>query len=142
MATTVTGKLYKSANEFQAGDSIGFGVRVGVRYYDRKTKQNEFTNYGAALFAKPGPQADFYRSALVEGSVIEISCESLKIELFEGSNGPVLTNQMNNARLGFVHTADRQPGGSQSGNCAQQSPPQQSNNGAAPPADFDDDIPF
>lgn len=43
MATTVTIKLNKPANVFQAGESTGFGIRGGVRYYDRETKQNEWT---------------------------------------------------------------------------------------------------
>jgi len=42
MSTTITGKLNKAANEFQAGESVGFGVRVGVQYYDRETKQKEW----------------------------------------------------------------------------------------------------
>lgn len=43
MATTVTFKLNKDATQFNAGDSIGFGVRGGVQYYDRETKQKEWT---------------------------------------------------------------------------------------------------
>jgi len=35
MAHSVTVKLNKAANEFQAGDSVGFNVRGGYQYYDR-----------------------------------------------------------------------------------------------------------
>ena len=37
MATTVTGKLNQAASIFQAGESTGFGLRIGVQYYDRET---------------------------------------------------------------------------------------------------------
>lgn len=135
MGTTVTGKLHKPANEFQAGDSIGFGVRIGVKYYDRKTKANEWTNYSAVVFAKPGPQADFYRSALVSGSIVELTCESLKLDLYEGSNGPILTAEMNNARIGHIGTAGS--GSPQAGQAQQSNQPPQAGD-----EDFDNDIPF
>ena len=49
MAHTIVGKLNKNASIFQAGESTGFGVRLGVKYYDRETQQNEWTNYEAAI---------------------------------------------------------------------------------------------
>ena len=69
MSISVTGKLNKAANQFQAKDSKGFGVRLGVQFYNRETKQKEWTNYEAVIFAKAGAQADFYQSSLVEGSI-------------------------------------------------------------------------
>jgi len=104
MATTITGKLNKPANEFQAGESTGFGIRIGVKYYDRQTKENQWTNYSAVIFAKAPAQIDFYRQALVENSIVEVTCEQLKVDSFDGNNGPVLTIDMLNAKLGFVHT--------------------------------------
>ena len=123
MSTTITGKLNKSANEFQAGESTGFGIRLGVKYYDRQSKENQWSNYSAVVFAKAPAQIDFYRQALVEGSIVEVTCEQLKIDSFDGQNGPVLTIDMLNAKLGFVHTAgapqqQQQPQ-------YQQAPPQQ-----------------
>ena len=53
MATTVTFKLNKDATQFQAGESVGFGIRGGVKYYDRQTKQDAYTNFEAVIFAKP-----------------------------------------------------------------------------------------
>lgn len=61
MAHSITVRLNKPAREFQAGENIGFNIRAGVKYYDRQTKKKEWTNYSAAVFAKPGPQADYYR---------------------------------------------------------------------------------
>ena len=61
MATTITGKLNKPANIFQAGDSTGFGVRIGVKCRDPKTKADVWTNYSAVIFAKSAvPQQQQY----------------------------------------------------------------------------------
>tara|TARA_R100000541_G_scaffold2314_2_gene8722 strand:+ start:984 stop:1436 length:453 start_codon:yes stop_codon:yes gene_type:complete len=104
MATTITGKLTKAANQFQAGESTGFGIRLGVKYRDPKTKQDEWTNYSAVIFAKAPGQIQFYQNALVEGSVVEVSCDQLKVDSFDGNNGPVLSIDMLNARLGYVYS--------------------------------------
>ena len=115
MATTITGKLNKAATTFQAGDSTGFGLRIGVQYYDRETKQKEWTNFEAVIFAKPGPQADFYAGALVEGSIVEVSGQSLKIKKFEGQNGLSLSIELVDAKIGYIGTVG----------AGQQSAPQQ-----------------
>lgn len=107
MAHSVTGKLNKAATQFQAGDSTGFGVRLGVQYYDRETKQKEWTNYEAVIFASQQAQVDFYRSALVEGSVVELSGESIKVKTFEGQNGQQITLELIGAKLGYVHTGQQ-----------------------------------
>lgn len=109
MATTVTGKLNQAARTFQAGNSTGFSIRIGVKYRDPKTKQDEWTNYQAAIFASTPAQVNFYQSALVEGAVVEVSAENLRINSFDGQNGQVLSIDMLNARLGFVHSPNQQP---------------------------------
>ena len=130
MSISITGKLNKAANKFQAGDSKGFGVRLGVRFYNRETKSQEYTNYEAVIFAKEGKQADFYSSALVEGSVIEISGTGCQIKTFESSNGPVHSISILDAKLGYMATVGApQPQAQQ-----QQSQPTVE--------DFDTDIPF
>lgn len=121
MAHTIVGKLNKDARQFQAGDSTGFGIRLGVKYRDPKTKQDEYTNYQAVIFAKSAGQIQFYQSALVAGSVIEVSAEQLKVDTFQGDNGPVVSIDMLNARLGYVHSANA-PQGQQA---PQQRPAQQ-----------------
>jgi hypothetical protein len=123
MAHTIVGKLNQAATQFQAGDGTGFGVRVGVQYYDRETKQKEFTNYEAVIFANQAAQIQFYQSALVEGSVIELSGESIKIKTFDGQNGQKITLELIGAKLGYVHTG-QQPQQSNQG-FAQQNAPQQ-----------------
>jgi single-strand DNA-binding protein len=155
MAISITGKLNKAANQFQAGESIGFGVRLGVRYYDRETQQNKYTNYEAVIFAKAPAQVQFYQQALVEGSVIELSGTTQKIKSFDGQNGQVLSIEIHDAKLGFVHTGN-QPQQQQQAQQQQyqqrqqvpqqqqqrQQPMQQQPQYNEPPMDFDDDIPF
>lgn len=104
MAHTITGKLNKAATTFQAGDSVGFGLRIGVQYYDRETKQKEWTNYECVIFAKPGAQADFYASSLVEGSIVEVSGQQQKIKRFEGQNGLSLSIELVDAKVGYIGT--------------------------------------
>lgn len=129
MSTTITGKLNKAANEFPAGESIGFGLRLGVQYYDRETKAKQWTNYEAVIFAKASAQIDFYRTVLVEGAIVEVSAPQAKIRTFDGNNGPIHSIELLNASLGCAYA----PQGQQSS----QTQPQSQNN------DFvDDDLPF
>ena len=163
MATTIAGKLTKAANQFQAGESKGFGIRLGVKYRDPKTKQDEWTNYSAVIFAKAPGQIQFYESALVEGSIVEVTCDQLKIDSFDGNNGPVLSIDMLNARLGYVYS-QQQVNAPQVNNGGYQQAPQQQRQGyqnqpnptyqqqphkfipqdqqQAPNNDFDENIPF
>jgi len=108
MAHSITVRLNKAAREFQAGDSIGFNIRAGVQYYDRQSKQKEWTNYSAAVFAKPGAQADFYRSVLVEGGIVEITGENIKVDVYQGQNGQSITLELLNARIGFATNGNAQ----------------------------------
>ena len=103
MATTITGKLNKAANQFQASESVGFNINVGVRYYDRETKSDQWTNYSAVIFAKAPAQVQFYQQVLVDGAVVEVSGDKLKIRQFQGQNGLSLSIELLDAKLGFVH---------------------------------------
>ena len=128
MAHTIVGKLNQAATQFQAGDGTGFGVRVGVQYYDRETKQKEWTNYEAVIFANQAAQIQFYQSALVEGSVIELSGEAIKIKTFDGQNGQKITLELIGAKLGYVHTGQSQSAQNNQGYAPQQNAPAQQNN--------------
>ena len=103
MATTITGKLNKPATQFQAGDSTGFGIRLGVKYFDRETKADAYTNYEAVVFAKQPAQVQFYQNALVEGAVVEVTGDKLKIRQFQGNSGLSLSIELLDAKLGFVY---------------------------------------
>lgn len=109
MATTITGKLNKAATQFQAGDSTGFGLRLGVKYYDRETKTDQYTNFEAAIFAKNPAQVDFYQSALVEGAIVEVTCDKIKIRQYNGQNGLSLSIEMLDAKLGYVNNPNQAP---------------------------------
>ena len=103
MATTIVGKLNKAATQFQAGESTGFGIRLGVKFYDRESKADAYTNYEAVVFAKAPAQVQFYQQVLVEGAVVEVSGDKLKIRQFQGQNGLSLSIELLDAKLGFVH---------------------------------------
>ena len=109
MATTITIKLNKEATQFQAGESLGFGIRGGVQYYDRDTKQKEWTNYEAVVFAKQGAQADFYAQSLIAGAVVEVTGLTQKIKQFQGQNGLVLSIELLDAKVGIIHTGQQAP---------------------------------
>lgn len=159
MSTTITGKLNKAATQFQAGESTGFGLRLGVKYYDRETKSDQWCNYEAVVFAKQPAQVQFYQNALIEGAVVEVTGDKLKIRQFQGNNGLSLSIELLDAKLGFVYAP--QAAQLQRPAPQQQMQPQQPYNQAphprnAPPqgyqsqmpqqgqqyADFDQDAPF
>lgn len=99
MAPSITVRLNKPAREFQAEENIGFNIRAGVQYYwPSDKKKEEWTSYSANVFAKPGDQADFYRSVLVEGSVVEITGENIKVDVYQGQNGQSITLELLNAK--------------------------------------------
>lgn len=129
MSTTITIKLNAPASQFQAGESTGFGIRGGVRYYDRETKQNEWTNYEAVVFAKQAGQIQFYQQALVVGAVVEVVGKQEKIKVFDGQNGQKLSIELLDASLGMIHTGDQhQQNATQHGYAPQQNAPQQAPN--------------
>ncbi|MEK0247810.1 hypothetical protein QFI66_006720 [Raoultella sp. BAC10a-01-01] len=126
MSHSITVRLNKPAREFQAGENIGFNIRAGVQYYDRQSKKKEWTNYIAAVFAKQGAQADYYRSVLVEGGIVEVTGESIKVDVYQGQNGQSITLELLNARIGFASSGQQV-----NGQTAQSTDNQ-----------FDDSIPF
>ena len=154
MSVTVTGRLTKAATQFQAGESLGFGIRIGEQYYDRETKQKEWTNYEAVIFAKNPNQIAFYQNALVEGSIVEITGKQQKIKQFNGNNGLSLSIEIIDASVGYVGTLSQGQPAQQQGFKQQPSPMQRQPGGFPPPTgqpaprpaqgfdDFDDDIPF
>ena len=153
MATTVTLKLNKPAREFAAGESTGFGIQGGVKFYDRETKTDQWTNYSAVVFAKAPAQVQFYQSVLVEGSIVEVSGEKIKIRQFQGNNGLSLSIELLDAKLGAVFAPQSAAPSQQP---AAQRPAPQPQQGYQPmigkppvqqaplnPAiDFDEDMPF
>jgi len=157
MATTITGKLNKAATQFQAGESTGFGLRLGVKFYDRETKSDQWTNFEAVVFAKAPAQVQFYQQALVEGAIVEVSGDKLKIRQFQGNSGLSLSIEILDAKLGAVFAPQGQAPQQQRQQQAapvqqpsqqpapQQRQPQQNYQpqiGKPPVVEFDSDIPF
>ncbi|QDP55733.1 MAG: hypothetical protein Tp138OMZ00d2C19078241_65 [Prokaryotic dsDNA virus sp.] len=124
MAHTITGKLNRAANQFAAGESTGFGLRLGVRYYDRETQQNEWTNYECVVFAKNPNQIAFYQTALVEGAIVEVSGRQQKIKTFDGQNGQSISIELLNAELGYIGTPGNEQGQQQAPMQGMQQPQQ------------------
>ena len=101
MSHTITCKLNNDARQHQGQAGVTFFVSLGEKNYNFKTKQNEYTNYEAALFAKDA-QIDFYAKALVRGSIIEVSGTGILLEVDpSGQYPPKLAIQ--DAKLGFVN---------------------------------------
>ena len=143
MAHTVTAKLNQAAREFAGQNGVTFFVSLGEKNYDFKTKQNVWTNYDAALFAKDA-QIEFYRSALVEHAIIEVSGTGIIVDDSNKEYKAKLVIQ--DAKLGFIqspqNTAPQQtpPQGGfapQGGYPPQQTPPQQG--GFAPQGGYPQD---
>lgn len=170
MATTITGKLNKHATVFAAGEFTGFGIRIGVKYYDREAKADAWTNYQAVIFAKTASQVQFYQQTLIEGAIVEVSADKQRIRQYQGKNGLLLSIELLDAKLGFVSSqsstsqanapqqqtkpvqqpSPQQPmtiGGGYANNASGVPMPDFTNpaNVKHPPVpniDFDDDIPF
>ncbi len=104
MTTVITGKLNKSANQFQAGESTGFGVRLGVQVYNPKTKEKQWTNYSAVLFARNPKLIQYMNDVLIENAVIELTATGELIQEYEGKYSIELLD----AKLGYAYTGQQQ----------------------------------
>jgi len=152
MAHTVPFKLQKAAHEFQAGESTGFGIRCGIKVKNPSTKQDEWTNYEAAVFAKSPAAIEFYRANLIEGALVVVSGEKILVKQYQGQQGLQITLALQNATIEAVATG-RAPDAAQqayanaaaaSGIGLQSQRPAQQPTPQAPAGfdNFDDDIPF
>ena len=126
-------KITKEPRTFQAGESTGFNLSLGSQYYDRKSKQKEWANYSAVIFAK-GNQLAFYQSSLVVGSIIELSADDLKIDNY---NPEYLTIELVDAKMCNVFSAPGQPMQPAPMQQQYQQPPaQQQQSYGTPPANY------
>jgi single-strand DNA-binding protein len=146
MSHTIPFKLQKSASEFQAGDSTGFGIRCGIKVKNPQSKQDEWTNYEAALFAKSPAAIEFYRANLIEGALAVVSGDKLLVKQFQGQQGLQITLSVQNARLDAVTTGRAPDAAQQAYNQGVQAP--RANPQTSVPAqpggfdNFDDDLIF
>jgi single-strand DNA-binding protein len=141
---TVTSKLNKDAREHPSDKGTTFFISLGEQSYNYRTKQKEWANYDAALFAKDN-QIQYYRDKLKAGAIVTVGCTSLLIMIDEGGNYPPKLS-MQDPKLKFVESLAvpmpdnvrqevyQQPQQAPQQSYQQQPAPQQDN--------FDDDIPF
>lgn len=123
MSHTVTAKLNSAARQHQNQAGTTFFVSLGEKNYDHKTKQNVWTNYDAALFAKDA-QVQFYTDSLVEGAIVSVSGTGIILDASNPEYKPKLVIQ--DAKLGFVHSPQGAPQQVQQGfNQQPQQAPQQ-----------------
>ena len=96
---SVTGKLNEQAKEFPNDSGVNFLVKIGVKEYNRKTKDDVWVNYVAFVFAK-GNQIDFYRKVLIEGAIVEVGGEGIIPDVYGDKN--IVTINIQNPTLGYV----------------------------------------
>ena len=136
MTHSVTCKLNKDARQHQGQNGVTFFVSLGEQSYNFKTKQKEWCNYDAALFAKDG-QIQFYSDVLKAGNIVTVTATGLLIESDPTGQYPPKAI-MQDAKLGFTHS----PAVGMPQNFQQ--PQHQQNGGPVaqqPAPNFDDDIP-
>ena len=120
MSHTITGKLNKAARQHQGQNGMTFFVSLGEKNYDFKTKQNVWTNYDVALFAKDG-QIPFYTENLNEGAIVSVTGTGLILDL---SNHEYPKLSLQDAKLIFV-SGSAQPAQQNAGGFQAQAPQQQ-----------------
>ena len=137
MAHSITVRLNQAASVFAAGKSTGFGLRGGVKYYDRDAEKELYTNYEAVVFASNPNQIAYYQQVLVEGAIIEISARNQRIKQFQGQNGLNLSIELLDCQLGLIAQGmpkDQSQGASQpQGGYQQGAAPQQGGNQRSAP---------
>jgi len=102
MTHSVTCKLNKDARQHQGQNGVTFFVSLGEQSYNYKTKQKEWCNYDAALFAKDG-QIQFYADVLKAGNIVTVTATGLLIESDPTGQYPPKAI-MQEAKLGFTHS--------------------------------------
>ena len=83
----------------QDGQSTMFIIELSEMIKDRQTGEKSYTNYSACIFAKAGPQTDYYNSSLVEGNYIVVTGEKLKIDVSESNGKQYIKLQLEGAKL-------------------------------------------
>ena len=116
----------------QDGQSTMFIIELSEMIKDRQTGEKSYTNYSACIFAKAGPQTDYYNSSLVEGNYIVVTGEKLKIDVSESNGKQYIKLQLEGAKLAgskYIesnqHSAPQQQGFQQQPQQGFQQAPQQ-----------------
>ena len=131
MAHTVSG-LIRKAPHIQAGQNNNgnytmFCFELAEFNKGTQGKEDSYTNYSAAIFAKTAAQIGYYNTSLVEGNFIVVNCEKLKVDVNESNGKQYIKLQMEGARLeGAKYIENNQQAApQQQGGYSQQAPQQQ-----------------
>jgi len=122
MALTITGRLKKPAREFAANEYTGFSFNLNKKVKIKGEEQ--WTTYAVAIFSKSQPQIEFYRTNLVENSVVTCSAKDLIIEKREYEGKEYLSIKLVYAELENVFSMGEQSGAPQQQPVQQQQPMQ------------------
>ena len=117
MSHTITGKLNRAPNQFQAGTSTGLGFNLGVKYRDPSTRQYDYVNYKVVVFVgqNSGNLLSFYQQNLVEGAIVSVSADSQMIETYQKNDGTDAHNiVMLNAKIEYLFNPNGQKNNAQS----------------------------
>ena len=106
MTISVTGKLNEAAKEFTNNSGVNFLIRLGVQVYDFKVKAKVWVNYSGFVFVGNQAQIDFYRSALVEGAIVELKGTDVIPEVYGDQNK--VTLKVQDPKLGYIGMAGGQ----------------------------------
>lgn len=150
MAHTITGQIrkapYVQTGTGQKGDWKMFAVELAESFKDKEGNRH-YTNYRAVLFASSPGAISFYDEVLVEGSVISVSSDQLKINQREHDGKVYVTLEPVQPRLVFAQKPaggqqQQQHSGTPSRQASQQQRPQQQSAPASDDGWADQDIPF
>lgn len=139
---TLTGKIrkapYTKQGQNQNGEWKMYAIELSEAIKDRQSGEKSYTNYRATIFAKAGGQMQFYDSVIVEGAVVSVSCEKLKVDVRDGNDRQFITLEMVDAKITFAEA----PQSNQHQQQQQIQQPKQQVKQQKPQQTMDDDIPF
>lgn len=103
MSHTIFGELrkapYVKTGCGQDGQSTMYIIELSEVIKDRKTGENIYTNYSACIFAKSGPQVDYYNTSLVEGNYVVVTGDKIRIDVSESNGKQYIKLQLEGAKL-------------------------------------------
>lgn len=113
MAHTVQGLIRKAPfikeGQNNSGSYTMFCFELSEFNKGAQGQEDSYTNYDVALFAKTPGSIDFHSKAIAEGSFVVVSCDKLKVDKQQGSNGQeYIKLKMMNARIDGYNNPNQQ----------------------------------
>ena len=130
MSHTLSGLIRKAPHIQQGQNNNGtytmFCFELSEFNKGTQGKEDSYTNYSVALFAKTQGAIEFHQKAIAENSFVVVTCDKLAIDKQQGNDGKeYIKLKMMNASLDNFNNpnqAQQQPAAQQG---FQQAPPQQ-----------------